>query len=266
MPPAAPLLVGRFHRTSLTEAETALTAKLDHLYNDTGPPPLRMIAAAFALATALFAGQAAAQNIDTTAAANAGHGMFGVSATETYGQTITIPAGSTQLTSFGFKMNDVPSTVVFRGEVYRWDEVSKRAIGPALYESAVRSTTGATPQLITFSPPGGVTVVPGQKYVIFATTSRDQAGASGSGYWAISVSDPYAGGHAVYLHSEADPALWTSAGWTELTFADFGFVATFGAAPAPAPVPTLSEWAMILFGLALAGGAVVMVQRRRLAA
>jgi len=31
-------------------------------------------------------------------------------------------------------------------------------------------------------------------------------------------------------------------------------------------VPTLSEWAMILFGLVLAGGAVVMVQRRRLAA
>lgn len=186
MPPPAPLLVGRFHRTSLTEAETALTAKLDHLYNDTGPPPLRMIAAALALAlaTALFAGQAAAQNIDTTAAASASFGPFGVPDTATYGQTITIPAGMTQLTSFGFKMQNVPSTVVFRGEVYLWDDANNRATGPALYESAVRSTTGATPQLITFSPPGGVTVVPGQKYVIFATTSRDQAGASGQGYWA----------------------------------------------------------------------------------
>lgn len=33
----------------------------------------------------------------------------------------------------------------------------------------------------------------------------------------------------------------------------------------PAPVPTLSAWAMILFGLVLAGGAAVVLQRRRLA-
>ena len=36
------------------------------------------------------------------------------------------------------------------------------------------------------------------------------------------------------------------------------------AAPA-APVPTLSEWAMILLGLTLAGGATVLTQRRRMA-
>lgn len=34
---------------------------------------------------------------------------------------------------------------------------------------------------------------------------------------------------------------------------------------APATVPTMSEWAMILFGLLLAGGAAVMIQKRRLA-
>ena len=34
----------------------------------------------------------------------------------------------------------------------------------------------------------------------------------------------------------------------------------------PGPVPTLSEWAMILFGLALAGGAAVMIQRRKMMA
>lgn len=33
----------------------------------------------------------------------------------------------------------------------------------------------------------------------------------------------------------------------------------------PATIPTMSEWAMILFGLLLAGGAAVMIQRRRLA-
>ncbi|WP_447909106.1 IPTL-CTERM sorting domain-containing protein [Brevundimonas bullata] len=36
--------------------------------------------------------------------------------------------------------------------------------------------------------------------------------------------------------------------------------------PQPAPVPTMSEWAMIVMGLMLAGVAAVMVQRRRMAA
>lgn len=37
-----------------------------------------------------------------------------------------------------------------------------------------------------------------------------------------------------------------------------------GAPPvAPAPVPTLSEWALILMGLILAAGAVLMIQRRK---
>lgn len=38
------------------------------------------------------------------------------------------------------------------------------------------------------------------------------------------------------------------------------------APPAPAAVPTMTEWAMILFGLLLAGGAALLVQRRRIAA
>lgn len=33
----------------------------------------------------------------------------------------------------------------------------------------------------------------------------------------------------------------------------------------PAPIPTLSEWAMILLGVALAGGAALTIHRRRMA-
>lgn len=36
-----------------------------------------------------------------------------------------------------------------------------------------------------------------------------------------------------------------------------------GAPATPVPIPTLSEWAMILLGVALAGGAALMIQRRR---
>lgn len=38
---------------------------------------------------------------------------------------------------------------------------------------------------------------------------------------------------------------------------------TMTGVPAPQPVPTLSEWAMILMSLALAGGAVLYIQRRK---
>jgi hypothetical protein len=42
--------------------------------------------------------------------------------------------------------------------------------------------------------------------------------------------------------------------------------AVSGSTPPVAPVPTLSEWALILFGLVLAGGAALYIQRQRLAA
>ncbi|WP_426043080.1 IPTL-CTERM sorting domain-containing protein [Brevundimonas sp. TWP2-3-4b1] len=38
---------------------------------------------------------------------------------------------------------------------------------------------------------------------------------------------------------------------------------TFTVNAPPAPVPTMTEWAMILLGLILAGGAAVLIQRRR---
>lgn len=47
---------------------------------------------------------------------------------------------------------------------------------------------------------------------------------------------------------------------------DTNVVAKCAAAIAPpAPVPTISEWALILLGVMLAGGAALMIQRRRVA-
>ena len=46
----------------------------------------------------------------------------------------------------------------------------------------------------------------------------------------------------------------------------FGYVQDSFAEAAVTPVPTMTEWAMILLGLTLAGGAAVVIQRRRLAA
>lgn len=44
---------------------------------------------------------------------------------------------------------------------------------------------------------------------------------------------------------------------------DNTLILTRGVTPPPAPVPTMSEWAMIGLGLALAGGAALTVSRRR---
>lgn len=231
---------------------------------------MKTIAVALALAATLVGGQAVAQNIDTRAAVNGEFSPFGVPVTTTYGQTITIPAGVTELTSFGFEMKSVPSTVVFRGAVYRWDDVNDRAMGPALYESGIRSTTGPVRQLITFNPVSdGVTVNvnPGDKYVIFATTSYDLGVSSGSGAWtSVLFSGAYAGGHTVFIDSGADLTAWTGRPWQIRATTDMGFVASFGPAPVPAAIPTLSEWAMILLGVLLAGGAALTIQRRRQAA
>lgn len=44
---------------------------------------------------------------------------------------------------------------------------------------------------------------------------------------------------------------------------DSFFRVTYTDGVVAAPVPTLSEWAMILFGAVLAGGAALLIQRRR---
>lgn len=62
--------------------------------------------------------------------------------------------------------------------------------------------------------------------------------------------NPYAGGTRIVDYSWADPS-------TALAFS-----VTQVATPAAA-VPTMTEWAMILFGAILAGGAALYIQRRR---
>lgn len=66
-------------------------------------------------------------------------------------------------------------------------------------------------------------------------------------------SNPYSGGSLVFDYN-------TLSNPVDLVFTVTEVV------PPPAPVPTLSEWAMILLGLMLAGGAALYIQRRHLAA
>jgi len=204
---------------------------------------------------------ALAQNIDTRAAATNTFGPFGpLPNTPSYGQTFTVPDGQAAVSSFSFKLASVPATTTFRGVLMRWDTGTSRAIGPVLYQSGDVNTTGATVQDVTFTIPGSAAVTAGQTYVIFGST-LNSAG-SGAGSWSLAA-DVLPGGSTVFLNSGSQSD-WTGTGWERQSSFDMGVTVNFVAAPAA--VPTLSEWAMILFGLLLAGGAALYIQRRQLIA
>lgn len=91
------------------------------------------------------------------------------------------------------------------------------------------------------------------------------AAGSGAGQPVISLSFPAltnAGGTGAASGTEGA----CSANCTFFSGTVRNYTATLASVPAPAPVPTMSEWAMILFGTMLAGGAALYVQRRRRAA
>lgn len=212
---------------------------------NTGSRPARLWStlAVLAVSVGLLAvpGMAAAAptTIDTISGWNGQEdvGNFGPSGslTDGFGQTIVAPAGTSTLDSFAFEMN-LPASVVFRGQVYAWDGAN--AVGPALYESAPRSTTGSGAfELVTFET-GGVPVTPGAYYLILATASKDAG--SGNGIWGYRSSDPYAdGGFAYQYAAEYVAAYGYPAGWTYAGNADLAFTAAFDQNPlTAAPDPT----------------------------
>ena len=224
---------------------------------------LKTIGAATGL-TLLFAGVAAAaqaQTIDTTAIANDSFCSIGPAGANSIGQTFTAPAGATTVSSFGLEV-EIPSSMIVRGEMWAWNTATQRATGAALYTSGPASTANATQQTLNFTPGAPVPVTPGQTYVVFLTTVRDAGAGSGCVTADFGAgNNSYPGGELRYQFSNA-PADFTANSWSSNNgVEDAGFRVTFAA---PATVPTLSEWAMILFGVMLAGGAAVLVQRRRL--
>lgn len=153
-----------------------------------------------------------------------GHGR----PTATYGQTVTAPAGATDLTSFTFYM-DQPSPgtpLVFRGEVYAW--MNGQATGPALYESSpVSLTATGVFQPITFNT-ASIPVTPGTQYVLFATISRDYS-AGATLVWGAIGQDVYSGGNFVYLNNGNNTSAWTGQTWATQASNDLAFKASFTA-------------------------------------
>jgi hypothetical protein len=179
---------------------------------------------------------------------------FGVPNTATYGQTITVSAGVTPLNSFSVEIGNCGADVTMRGEVYAWN--GTMATGPALFESAPYTLPNSSSfQLVTFST-GGLTL-PAGTYVLFASTSRDQAGAPNSACrWGSVADTAYPGGNFVFLNNGANPALWTSGTWSAISY-DLAMRVNGLTNPVPAASTT-----SLLIGFALLLGAALFALSR----
>ena len=171
---------------------------------------------------------------------------FGVVNTATYGQTITIVTSSV-LNSYAFEIGMCGAQVTFRGEVYAWDGV--KATGSALWEGPAQTLPNGGYVLVTFYP--GITLPPGQ-YVIFASTSKDQSGAPSSAcrYGALPGNGSYSGGQFVYINNGANPALWTTDAWNNIS-EDLAFQMVLNGQPLGVPLP--SSFPLVVFGLIALG-------------
>ena len=164
------------------------------------------------------------------------------------GQTFTVPANVSRLVSISLGVSQTAGGAQnYDLKLYR---ISGNTVGALLETSAQTISAAAafpTYELDVLPLSGaGLAVVPGETFLIIGSTPTSVAA-----FAAYRNADPYSGG-----------SYYDNAGGV-LTGREGFFRAVYTDAASPTPVPTLSEWAMILFGLLLAGGAALLIQRRR---
>lgn len=209
----------------------------------------------------LLGAPAFAQNIDTTSSWNGSTfiSSFGVTNTATYGQTVTV-ATPTQLLGFTFNIGNCSAPVTFRGHVYAWN--GSMATGASLYDGPTQTVPADSAyHTVSFAPPAHIALAAGQ-YVLFASTSEDQASATpASCRWgALTNNTTYAGGQFVFINNGPAPGQWTTVNWSNIA-EDLAFTANFTATAATAPA--LSQWSLMTLCLLLLGAGFITVRRSR---
>jgi hypothetical protein len=195
------------------------------------------------LALALGTAPAAAQTISSN---TSGTIVILSNVNKVAGQTVT-PPSSGPLQNYTLYILRTTATLSVTPIIYEWDPLSSTGVGPPLWTGAsvaVTTGTGGGYLPYTFSP--NIALNPSKQYVLGVM----QTVPGESGYLEVGFANNVPG-NSVWRN---DPT------WSQNSAVEAHFSATF--AP-PAPVPTLPEWAMILFGLILAGGAALHLQRRR---
>lgn len=202
----------------------------------------RSIAAAVFAAAISLAGAASADTVlSYTAPSNSS--VVVAARFPTRGQVITVPAEATALRSFTF-WGKGPASAVVR-------TFSNGQIGPVRYAAPTSTVaTSAGERTTTLNTP--LPVIPGEQIFI--------------GLQYVGPENANIHAHLTDVEPNSTLADIEPDGRTTIRSYDSRFIATFATLPPPAPVPTMSEWAMILLGTVLAGGAALTIQRRRFAA
>lgn len=157
----------------------------------------------------------------------------------TRGQVITVPPDEHVLLSFTLWVEG-PVVPVVRS-------FANGAIGAVRYSGT--TVTGAGQLTETLATPLDVT--PGEQIFVGAQWASPNSAA-------LDVSTANLDPNSVFAELDGNGVTTVRSSHDSRFVADFAFVAP------PPPVPTLSEWALILFGMVLAGAAFLHLQRRRL--
>ncbi|MBN8529517.1 MAG: IPTL-CTERM sorting domain-containing protein [Caulobacterales bacterium] len=169
---------------------------------------------------------------------------------EALGQVITVPAGQGFINTIGFETIGSSGAPVFRAMIFPWNGTNSVS-GAAIFDSGPLTN----PASLTTINTGAVPVTPGQQYVILVTMTQDAtAGSVALGIYLNNTT--YALGASV-VQSDNNNSLTDP--WFVQSF-DMAFRVSYSPAPS---VPTMSEWAVILFGLMLVGGGAIWLSRRR---
>ncbi|WGM31529.1 hypothetical protein [Brevundimonas sp. NIBR11] len=197
--------------------------------------------AALLLALCAIAAVPGFANAQTISQPNGATGLPGPGVGQSFTATLT-----GRITRIDFRSRSNVNTTMY---IYNGSNGSgvNGMVGTPVYQQAVTLTqsvdnnTGFTTINLTTPFP----VIAGQTYsVVF-----------GAGNTAITFTNDYAGGTALSGFTNQ------GGGWS-CCDAPFQVYEELN----PVPVPTMTEWAMILFGTVLAGGAALYIQRRRLIA
>lgn len=175
---------------------------------------------------------------------------YGLTAGEYAGQSFQVPVGQTGIMSASMALGDNSggqgTNFVIELRTYNAGVLGGAALaisGP--FSTTIDPFTGG--QVFTLAPAGGIPVTPLATYALIARNT----GGQGTFAPMVNATGVYAGGKAIDTSGN------------DQSTRDIFFQVNFGTAVA---VPSLSDWGMMLLGLTLAGGAALVIQRRRLAA
>jgi uncharacterized protein with beta-barrel porin domain len=146
--------------------------------------------------------------------------------TATYGQTITPTASQVRLNAFTFNLSQQSGTPPqYQAFVYEFNPTTQRIVGPALYTSGVLTApAGAAFTPVTINT-GNVTLAAGRQYVLFLSTSTQQAQPNaGYRYGSVGNNTASPGGQFVFQNNGTNFANLSTTNWSTIAM-DLAFTA-----------------------------------------